>query len=55
MTGLAAGDHLHFSVLVGGHPVNPVEWWDPHWIEDRVMRKLREASAGAGAAATPGR
>jgi len=55
MTGLAAGDHLHFSVLVGGHPVNPVEWWDPHWIEDRVMRKLREASAGAGAAATPER
>jgi hypothetical protein len=30
-----------------GHPVSPVEWWDPHWIEDRVMRKLREAGAGA--------
>jgi len=47
MTGLAAGDHLHFAVLVAGHPVNPVEWWDPHWIEDRVTRKLREASDGA--------
>jgi len=43
MTGLAGGDHLHFSIQVQGHPVNPVEWWDPHWIEDRVMRKLREA------------
>jgi murein DD-endopeptidase MepM/ murein hydrolase activator NlpD len=50
MTGLAGGDHLHFSVQVGGHPVNPVEWWDPHWIEDRVMRKIREASAGSATA-----
>ena len=43
MTGLAGGDHLHFTMLVDGHPVNPVEWWDSHWIEDRVERKLREA------------
>lgn len=43
MTGLAGGDHLHFTMLVGGHPVNPVEWWDPHWIQDRVERKLKEA------------
>lgn len=42
-TGLAAGDHLHFTLLVGGRMVNPVEWWDPHWIADRVERKLREA------------
>jgi murein DD-endopeptidase MepM/ murein hydrolase activator NlpD len=45
VTGLAGGDHLHFTVLVGGRPVNPVEWWDPHWIQDRVERKL-SASAG---------
>jgi murein DD-endopeptidase MepM/ murein hydrolase activator NlpD len=43
MTGLAAGDHLHFTMLVAGQMVNPVEWWDPHWIEDRIVRKLREA------------
>jgi murein DD-endopeptidase MepM/ murein hydrolase activator NlpD len=42
-TGLAAGDHLHFTLLVGGRMVNPVEWWDPHWVADRVERKLREA------------
>jgi murein DD-endopeptidase MepM/ murein hydrolase activator NlpD len=42
-TGLAGGDHLHFTMLVGGRMVNPVEWWDPHWISDRVERKLREA------------
>jgi len=27
MTGLAAGDHLHFSILAGGQFVNPEEWW----------------------------
>ena len=45
MTGLAGGDHLHFTMLVGGHPVNPVEWWDPKWMQDRVLRKLVEAGA----------
>jgi murein DD-endopeptidase MepM/ murein hydrolase activator NlpD len=43
MTGLAGGDHLHFTVLVNGHPVNPVEWWDPKWMQDRVLRKIAEA------------
>ena len=42
-TGLAGGDHLHFTILLQGVPVNPVEWWDPHWIQDRVFRKIREA------------
>ena len=42
-TGLAGGDHLHFTMLVGGRMVTPVEWWDPHWITDRVERKLKEA------------
>jgi murein DD-endopeptidase MepM/ murein hydrolase activator NlpD len=41
MTGLAGGDHLHFTMLVNGHMVNPVEWWDSHWIEDRILRKLK--------------
>jgi murein DD-endopeptidase MepM/ murein hydrolase activator NlpD len=44
MTGLAGGDHLHFTMLVAGNPANPVEWWDPHWIEDRIERKLHEAA-----------
>lgn len=50
MTGLAAGDHLHFTMLVSGHPVNPVEWWDPHWVQDRVERKLIDAGATAATA-----
>ena len=45
MTGLAGGDHLHFTMLVNGQMVNPVEWWDQHWIQDRIIRKLREASS----------
>ncbi|MDY6882104.1 MAG: M23 family metallopeptidase [Thermodesulfobacteriota bacterium] len=39
-TGLAGGDHLHFGVMVGGIPVNPVEWWDAHWIRDNITKKL---------------
>jgi murein DD-endopeptidase MepM/ murein hydrolase activator NlpD len=46
MTGLAGGDHLHFTMLVNGHAVNAVDWWDPHWIADRIHRKLKEAGAG---------
>jgi murein DD-endopeptidase MepM/ murein hydrolase activator NlpD len=32
-TGLAGGDHLHFTMLLQGLAVTPVEWWDPHWIQ----------------------
>ena len=46
-TGLAGGDHLHFTVLLQGTPVNPVEWWDGHWMEDRVFRKIRDAGGQA--------
>ena len=49
-TGLAGGDHLHFTMLLQGTPVNPVEWWDPHWMEDRVFRKIRDAGGEAPSA-----
>ncbi len=45
-TGLAGGDHLHFAILLHGLPVNPVEWWDDHWIQDRLRLKLGEALPG---------
>lgn len=48
-TGLAGGDHLHFTMLVGGVQVNPVEFWDGHWMEDRVFRKIRDAGGTAPA------
>jgi len=42
-TGLAGGDHLHFAILLHVLPVSPVEWWDPHWLKDRLERKLGAA------------
>lgn len=39
-SGLAGGDHLHFSVLVQGVFVNPLEWWDPTWIQNNITSKL---------------
>jgi murein DD-endopeptidase MepM/ murein hydrolase activator NlpD len=39
-TGLAGGDHLHFSLQVDGVQVNAIEWWDDHWINDRILSKL---------------
>jgi murein DD-endopeptidase MepM/ murein hydrolase activator NlpD len=47
MTGLAGGDHLHFTMLVNGQAVNPVEWWDTKWMQDRVFRKISEAGGAA--------
>ncbi|HLK10877.1 MAG TPA: M23 family metallopeptidase [Candidatus Binatia bacterium] len=49
-TGLAGGDHLHFGLLVDGTWVDPVEWWDAHWIEDHVLSRL----AAFPRAAVPG-
>ena len=58
-TGLAGGDHLHFSMLVDGVQVNAVEWWDPHWVQDRILSRmdatLPEADAAAVRAAQPSR
>ena len=39
-TGLAGGDHLHFSMQVDGVQVNPIEWWDEHWLKDRILSKV---------------
>jgi murein DD-endopeptidase MepM/ murein hydrolase activator NlpD len=39
-TGLAGGDHLHFTTLVGGEQVTPVDWWSTQWLQDRVLRKI---------------
>ncbi|HUF74537.1 MAG TPA: M23 family metallopeptidase [Gammaproteobacteria bacterium] len=42
-TGLAGGDHLHFTMLLSGRAITPIDWWSEQWVEDRILRKLREA------------
>jgi murein DD-endopeptidase MepM/ murein hydrolase activator NlpD len=42
MTGLAAGDHLHLGVMVGGVFVDRVEWEDGHWMEASLAPVLNE-------------
>jgi murein DD-endopeptidase MepM/ murein hydrolase activator NlpD len=44
-TGLAGGDHLHFSMLVYNTFVNPVEWWDQQWINNNVLSKIERAGS----------
>lgn len=39
-TGMAGGDHLHFSVLVDGIFVNPLEWWDTQWLNLNILNYL---------------
>ena len=45
-TGLAGGDHLHFTTLVRGLPVTAQEWWDGSWIRDQVASKVGPAVLG---------
>jgi len=39
-TGLAGGDHLHYGVIIGGTPVQPIEWWDAKWIKNNITSKM---------------
>jgi len=40
MTGMAGGDHIHFAMQLDGVQIDPKEWWDPHWIQDHVARRV---------------
>jgi murein DD-endopeptidase MepM/ murein hydrolase activator NlpD len=46
-TGMAFGDHVHFSMMIAGYQVDPKEWWDEHWIHDRILSKIGGAQASA--------
>jgi len=41
-TGMAGGDHLHFSMLIHGIFVTPKEWWDQHWIDVNINNIIGE-------------
>lgn len=42
-TGMAGGDHLHFSMLVNGVFVTPKEWWDQHWIDVTIEEPVTDS------------
>jgi len=42
-TGLAGGDHLHLALLIDGVYTSPIEWWDVHWLKDRIAKPLVDA------------
>ena len=42
-TGLAGGDHLHFTMLLGGNAITPIDWWSAQWVQDRILRKFADA------------
>jgi murein DD-endopeptidase MepM/ murein hydrolase activator NlpD len=44
-TGMAGGDHLHFSMLINDTFVNPVEWWDKKWIQNNVQSKIEQVKS----------
>ena len=46
-SGLAGGDHLHFSILMGGTFVDPLEWWDGSWIRNNITKKIGLVGDGA--------
>lgn len=50
-TGLAGGDHLHFAILVHDTYVDPVEWWDPKWMREKIDALLPPPGATPSATA----
>jgi murein DD-endopeptidase MepM/ murein hydrolase activator NlpD len=46
-TGMAGGDHLHYAMMIHGVFINPIEWWDEHWIQDNLDLKMKLFDAPA--------
>ncbi len=42
-TGLALGDHLHFSILIQGVFVRPAEWMDTKWMQTNITDVIEGA------------
>ncbi len=39
-TGMAGGDHIHFAMQLDGTQIDPKEWWDRHWIQDHIAKRV---------------
>jgi len=44
-SGLALGDHLHFSMIVQGVFVRPYEWISDEWIQNNILNVIKVAKA----------
>lgn len=45
-TGLAGGDHLHFSILINGIFVTSREWWDQNWLRINIEEPINDVKIG---------
>jgi murein DD-endopeptidase MepM/ murein hydrolase activator NlpD len=43
MTGMAGGDHIHFTMQLDGVQIDPKSWWDAHWIKDHIAKRVELA------------
>ncbi len=50
-SGMAGGDHLHFSMLVHGVFVDPKEWWDKRFIKHHFTAPVKRVQPHTAAAA----
>ncbi len=39
-TGMAGGDHIHFTMQLDGVQIDPKEFFDAHWIRDHIARRV---------------
>lgn len=39
-TGMAGGDHIHFTMQLDGVQIDPKEFFDAHWIKDHIARRV---------------
>jgi murein DD-endopeptidase MepM/ murein hydrolase activator NlpD len=53
MTGMAGGDHIHFAMQLDGVQIDAKEWWDPHWIQDHIARRVDLPGFSAAASTAP--
>ncbi len=54
MTGMAGGDHVHFSMQLDGIQIDPKEWWDAHWINDHIAKRVPLSTSSTAPAPAAG-